>query len=134
MITPPFPQGQRTALTVAELERMWRLTDDPTRPPQRARISVGRSSGHDLRNGRIWVSIDDQTLGRLAYGELLNQPIDPGPHTVCVSNGWLARTLIVHAAAGEDLVVQCGTGRVGAHRCWDVFRPLLAVNVWVARG
>jgi len=120
----------------ADFEHAWQLDAIEPRDvrviPETA-ILVRRNSPHDFQDRQIYVWIDDESLGKVRYGEAINRPIDPGTHTVRVFNTLLSRTLTVDAAPGEQVRVQCGTGMPAAGWLMMMFLHVTYLRVWVVR-
>ena len=121
------------ALRIAELERMWRLDSlSPAEPrPSQTRIVVRRNSPHDAKNDQVLVLIDEHPLAALRYGEVSVQAVEPGRHSVCVSNSWFARTLVVEVEHARPLYLQCGTGLRGRKWLARLLSRLGDVNLWL---
>lgn len=121
------------ALSVTELERIWRLDSGSPAEPRRSqtRIVVRRSSAHDLKNDQVHVSIDDRPFAALRYGEVSAQVVEPGRHTVRVSNRWLWRALVVDVAQACPSYLQCGTGLPPGRWLPRLLSRLSGLNVWL---
>jgi hypothetical protein len=96
-------------------------------------ILVRRNSPHDFQDRQIYVWIDDESLGKIRYGEAINWPIEPGTHTIRVFNTLLTRTLTVEAFPGEQVRVQCGTGMPAAGWLMMMFVHVTYLRVWIVR-
>ena len=119
----------------ADFERAWQLDDSERHvqvSPETA-ILVRRNSPHDFQDRQIYVWIDDEALGKIRYGDLINWPIEPGTHTIRVFNTLLTRTLTVDAAPGEQVRVQCGTGMPTAGWLMMMFFHVTYLRVWIER-
>jgi hypothetical protein len=88
---------------------------------------------HDFQDRQIYVWIDDESLGKIRYGEAINWPIEPGTHTIRVFNTLLTRTLTVEAFPGEQVRVQCGTGMPAAGWLMMMFLHVTYLRVWIVR-
>ena len=117
-------------------ERAWQHVDDT---PVDARIApetvilVSRTSSHDFQDRQIYVWIDEEPLGKIRYGDAISRPIEPGRHSIRVFNTMFTRTLIVDAAPGEQVRVQCGTGMPKAGWLLMIFLHVTYLRVWVMR-
>lgn len=133
MTRPSPPSTTRNTFTVADLERIWRLDSSPGAPQglPLTSIVVRRNSPRDLKNHQLRVSIDERPLATLRYGELSAQVVEPGVHTIRVSNTLFTRTLVVDAERGRDLHVQCGTGIRRAQWLTRILPRLSGLAVWL---
>jgi hypothetical protein len=124
------------SFTERDFERAWQLDASEPRKvrlgPETA-IVVRRNSPHDFQDRQIYVWIDDEALGKIRYGQAINWPIEPGPHTVRVFNTLLTRTLTVNAAPGEQVRVQCGTGMPTVGWLMLMFLHVTYLRVWIER-
>lgn len=96
-------------------------------------IVVRRSSPNDFQDRQIYVWIDGEPLGKIRYGESLNQSISPGAHSVRVFNTLLSQTLTVTVAPGEQVRLQCGTGMPTVGWLMMMFLHVTYLKVWIAR-
>lgn len=119
-----------------DFERAWQLD---THEPCRARITpetailVRRTSPHDFQDRQIYLWIDDEPLGKIRYGEAINQPTEPGQHTIRVFYTMFTRTLTIDVAPGEQVRVQCGTGMPAAGWLMMIFLHVTYLRVWLSR-
>jgi hypothetical protein len=119
-----------------DFERAWQLD---THEPRGARITpetailVRRTSPRDFQDRQIYLWIDDEPLGKIRYGEAINQPTAPGQHTVRVFNTMFTRTLTIDVAPGEQVRVQCGTGMPTAGWLMMIFLHVTYLRVWLTR-
>lgn len=117
-------------------QRAWQHEDDT---PVHARIApetailVSRTSPNDFQDRQIYVWIDEEPLGKIRYGDVISRPIEPGRHSIRVFNTMFTRTLIVDAAPGEQVRVQCGTGMPMAGWLLMVILHATYLRVWVVR-
>jgi hypothetical protein len=120
----------------ADFEHAWQLEAIEPRDvrvtPETA-ILVRRNAPHDFQDRQIYVWIDDESLGKIRYGEAINWPIEPGTHTVRVFNTLLSRTLTIDAAPGEQVRVQCGTGMPAVGWLMMMFLHVTYLRVWIVR-
>jgi hypothetical protein len=128
------PDLDRATFGREDFERAWHH-DRPSSPrvvPETA-ITVSRSSPHDFQDRQIYLWIDEEPLGKIRYGDALSRPVEPGRHTVRVFNTLFTRTLVVDAAPGEQVRVQCGTGMPAAGWLLMIILHVTYLRVWVAR-
>lgn len=121
---------------LADLERAWQLDAPGPRGVHVTRetaIVVKRSSPDDFQDRQIYLWIDDESLGKIRYGEAIVRPIEPGRHTIRAFNTLLTRTLSVDAAPGEQVRVQCGTGMPTAGWLMMMFFHVTYLRVWLSR-
>jgi hypothetical protein len=124
---------QSHGLSIADIERIWRLDSVPDRQPSSSRLLIRRVSREDVRLGAIAVSVDDRPVqSQLRYGESVTVLINAGAHLVTITNNWFVRHLLTDAQPGSALVVECGMGT--RSRLWSALLPerLRALNVWIA--
>jgi len=117
-------------------ERAWQHSGDTPAlrqtTPETA-IHVTRNSPNDFQDRQIYLWIDEEPLGKIRYGDAVIRPIQPGRHTVRVFNTIFTRSLIVDAAPGEQVRVQCGTGMPKAGWLLMIFLHVTYLRVWVTR-
>jgi hypothetical protein len=115
--------------------RAWQHEDDTphARTAPDTAILVSRTSTHDFQDRQIYVWIDEEPLGKIRYGDAISRPIEPGRHSIRVFNTMFTRTLIVDAAPGEQVRVQCGTGMPRAGWLLMIFLHVTYLRVWVRR-
>ena len=117
-------------------ERAWQHADGSpfqARNAPETAIVVSRTSPHDFQDRQIYVWIDEEPLGKIRYGDAISRPIEPGRHSIRVFNTMFTRTLIVDAAPGEQVRVQCGTGMPTAGWLLMIFLHATYLRVWVRR-
>jgi hypothetical protein len=68
---------------------------------QMARLTVDRTSPHDVRHRQIIVSVDGESIGTLLFGESVTWEVAPGPHRLRVHNTLVWKTLDLDVAEGE---------------------------------
>lgn len=66
-----------------------------------ARIVVTRREPRDVRQRQVFLSIDDEPLGDLVFGEEISKEIAPGPHVLKANNTMVWKTVKFDARAGE---------------------------------
>jgi hypothetical protein len=116
-------------------ERAWQHDDTPAarRSTPEAAILVSRTSPNDFQDRQIYLWIDEEPIGKIRYGDAVSRPIEPGRHSIRVFNTLFTRTLIVDAAPGEQVRVQCGTGMPVAGWLLMIFLHVTYLRVWVMR-
>ena len=67
----------------------------------KATITVRRTSRADIGHREVYLSLDDQALGMLRYGEELTREVAPGPHRLRAHNTLFRKTLDFTLTVGE---------------------------------
>jgi hypothetical protein len=128
------PEVGRESFDRADFQRAW--LHDPASPPRIVRegaITLSRCSPHDFQDRQIYLWIDDEPLGKIRYGDVVSRDVAPGRHSIRVFNTLFTRTLVVDAAPGEHVRVQCGTGMPAAGWLMMIFLHVTYLRVWVTR-
>lgn len=122
--------------TPEDFQRAWQRDAEAPRfarvRPETA-ILLRRSSPHDFQDRQIYVWLDGEPLGKIRYGQSINQAIEPGEHTIRVFNTLLSQTLTITAAPGEQVRLQCGNGMPAAGWLMMIFLHVTYLRVWVTR-
>ena len=119
-----------------EFERAWQLDASAPRHPSvvpDTTIVVCRRSPRDFQDRQIYLWIDDEPLGKIRYGQAISRTIEPGIHKVRAFNTLLTRELTVHAAPGEQVRLNCGTGMPTAGWLMMIFLHVTYLRVWLER-
>ena len=130
------PDFDRGTFDRDAFERAWQHGDDTPahgRVTHETAILVSRTSPNDFQDRQIYLWIDEEPLGKIRYGDAITRPVEPGRHSIRVFNTMFTRTLIVHAAPGEQVRVQCGTGMPTAGWLLMIFLHVTYLRVWVRR-
>jgi len=119
-----------------EFERAWQL--DASGPHhakviRETTIIVSRSSRYDFQDRQIYLWIDDEPLGKIRYGQVITRAIEPGRHTVRAFNTLFTREIVVEAAPGEEVRVNCGTGMPTVGWLLMIFLHVTYLRVWLER-
>jgi hypothetical protein len=65
------------------------------------RLVITRREERDVRQRQVFLSIDDQPLGDLVFGEEISREIAPGPHTLKANNTMVWKTVRFEVQPGE---------------------------------
>jgi len=120
----------------ADFERAWQLDDSAPRHRSVVRdttIVVSRSSPNDFQDRQIYLWIDDEALGKIRYGQVVSRTMEPGRHKVRVFNTLFTREIVVEAAPGEKVRLNCGTGMPTAGWLMMIFLHVTYLRVWIER-
>ena len=71
--------------------------------PSAGRLVVTRREERDVRQRQVFLSLDDQSLGDLVFGEEISREIAPGPHTLKANNTMVWKTVKFEVQAGEEV-------------------------------
>ncbi len=71
---------------------------------QPARIVLKRISPEDVKQRQVIVKLDDEHIGNLMFGRILNRAIEPGHHTLRVDNTWNKRKIEFDVAEGAEAI------------------------------
>ena len=66
-----------------------------------ARLVVARTLATDVAQRQVYVSLDDERIATLLFGERIEREIPPGPHRLRLNNTLVWKTLDFDAAPGE---------------------------------
>jgi hypothetical protein len=123
--------------TREDFDRAWQLDANAPRQsrirPETALV-IERNSPHDFQDRQIHVFVDGEPLGKIRYGQMLNQPIEPGEHVVRVFNTLCSQTITIHAAPGEQVRLQCGNGMPAAGWLMMIFLHVTYLKCWIAKA
>lgn len=76
------------------------------RPPSGgapARITVHRTSEEDARQRQVYMSLDDERIATMLFGQTMTREIPPGHHKLRANNTLVWKTIEFDAAPGADL-------------------------------
>jgi hypothetical protein len=73
---------------------------------EEARVTIRRTSTEDSRTRQVYVSLDDEGIGVLAYGDEVTRSVRPGRHELRVHNTLTRKRAEFDAAPGEHVVFQ----------------------------
>jgi hypothetical protein len=101
---------------------LWGPPDDsaimtsPSMEQLTGHLIISRTSDRDIKIRALDVFVDDDFLVDLAYGKSAEVELEPGPHTVKVTNRLYTRRLDVDLAVGERVTVSVANiaGPLGA--------------------
>ena len=75
--------------------------------PQKATLSITRDTDDDVQDRWIRVWLDGTFWDILRYGKTLSTEVDPGHHTIKVSNTLTRDTLEFDARPGDSIKLRC---------------------------
>ena len=70
---------------------------------QPASLTIVRTSQEDFKDRQIYVTLDDQKLGMLMYGETVTTELDPGAHRLRFNNTFVWKTIDFDVKIGEQV-------------------------------
>ncbi len=96
-----------------------------------ATLTVTREGfGIELRRGSFQVSVDDEHVGTLNYGETLEKPLEPGRHALRVRVGrYSSRTLSFEAGDGQVVRFRCHGPMVWPRYVASLIKPDIGVTL-----
>jgi hypothetical protein len=68
-----------------------------------ATVTVTRTSEEDFKQRQMIVYFDGERIGTLLFGDSVSRDIEPGPHSLRVSNTLVWKTVNFVAAPGEQI-------------------------------
>lgn len=80
---------------IAYWERLWNMHP--------ASVTVTRNAENDFKQRQLIVSLDDQRIAELMFGETVSRDIQPGPHRLRVSNTLVWKTVVFDVKPGEQV-------------------------------
>jgi hypothetical protein len=121
--------------TRQDFERAWGA-DPPldTRARSGTAILVYRNSPHDVGDQQIQLSIDDEQVGEIRYGQVFSRRVEPGRHTVRAYNALFAETLSVDVRSNEPVRLRCGRGVERPQWLRRLFPFVASLRVWLTRS
>lgn len=83
-------------------------------PAEPARITVCRQSPEDAGYREVFVSIDDESVAVMEYGQTCTFEVKPGPHTVCAHNTliWKTHQIVLRPGEHAKFIAINTTGRI----------------------
>ncbi|HVT11265.1 MAG TPA: hypothetical protein VHE55_03285 [Fimbriimonadaceae bacterium] len=87
-----------------------------------ATLAVTRDSARDLKIRGVEILLDGRFVGNLNYGESLDVPIEPGPHTLTATNRLKSKSAEFEAKPEE--VVRFRTTGIAMGGIWAVMAML----------
>ncbi len=79
-------------------------------PATSAHLTISRNSPGDFQDRQVYVWVDDESWGKIKYGQPLSREIALGPHRIRVNNTLFNDTLTFTARPGEHVRVRCRNG------------------------
>jgi hypothetical protein len=68
-----------------------------------ARITIHRTSPEDAHHRQVYMSLDDQRIATLLYGQTATRTVAPGRHRLRANNTLVWKTIEFDAKPGDDL-------------------------------
>jgi hypothetical protein len=66
-------------------------------------LTILRTSEKDFKNRQIYVTLDDQKLGTLMFGETVTTELEAGPHRLRFNNTFVWKTIDFDVKLGEQV-------------------------------
>jgi hypothetical protein len=66
-------------------------------------LTIVRTSEEDFKNRQIYVTLDDQKLGTLMFGETVTTELEAGPHRLRFNNTFVWKTIDFDVKLGEQV-------------------------------
>jgi hypothetical protein len=66
-------------------------------------LTILRTSEKDFKNRQIYVTLDDQKLGTLMFGETVTTELEAGPHRLRFNNTFVWKTIDFDVKFGEQV-------------------------------
>jgi hypothetical protein len=86
--------------------------------------------GIELRRGRFEITVDGQSIGSLNYGDTVEEPVEPGHHTLRIRAGrYSSPDRSFDAADGEVVSFRCHGAMVWPRWAASFVRPDLAISL-----
>ena len=70
---------------------------------QPASLTIVRTSREDFKDRQIYLTLDDQKVGMLMFGETFTTELDPGPHRLRFNNTFVWKTIDFDVRVGEQV-------------------------------
>ena len=70
---------------------------------QPASLTIVRTSNEDFKDRQIYLTLDDQKVGTLMFGETFTTELDPGPHRLKFNNTFVWKTIDFDVKLGEQV-------------------------------
>jgi hypothetical protein len=100
-VTPPLVEEElvvdlRTQIDDVEYwERLWRMHP--------ASVTISRTDRSDFGDRQLVITLDNERLGNLMFGESMSRDVAAGPHTLRVSNTLVWKTVTFDVKPGEQV-------------------------------
>jgi hypothetical protein len=86
--------------------------------------------GMELRRGSFEISIDDNSVGSIDYGQTIELPVAPGRHALRIRRGrYSSRALSFDAADGQTVSFRCHGAMVWPRWLASFVKPDLAISL-----
>jgi hypothetical protein len=86
----------------------------------------------ELRRGRFDISVDGRGIGSIAYGDTVEEPVEPGHHTVRIRAGrYSSREHSFDAADGQVVSFRCSGANIWPLWLVSFIKPDL--GIWLRR-
>ena len=70
---------------------------------QPASLTIVRTSNEDFKDRQIYLTLDDQKVGTLLFGETFTTELDPGTHRLKFNNTFVWKTIDFDIKIGEQV-------------------------------
>jgi hypothetical protein len=109
-----LPLDLRTQIDDIEYwERLWRMHPSS--------VTISRTDASDFGDRQLIITLDNERLGDLMFGQSISRDVAPGPHTLRVSNTLVWKTVTFDVKPGEQVRFQA------INRAGKLTFPLLVV-------
>jgi len=68
-----------------------------------ASVTVSRTSPEDFKDRQIILTLDEDRLGILMFGESVSRDLEPGPHRLRISNTFVWKTVTFDVKPGDQV-------------------------------
>jgi len=86
--------------------------------------------GVELMRGQFDISVDDKSVGSVAYGETVETPLEPGRHTLRLRKGrYSSRGCSFDATDGEIVSFRCHGAMVWPRFVASLVKPNIGISL-----
>jgi hypothetical protein len=75
-----------------------------------AQLTITRHDADDFQDRQIYLFVDDESWGKVRYGQMVTREVAPGPHRVRAFNTLFSKTLALDVLPGEHVRLKTGNG------------------------
>ena len=101
---------------------------------QTASVHISRNSPRDIRMRDLYLTVDDEEEHVLLFGDSLDIPLEPGDHTIRVSNRVYSRKLDFRIQESES--AKFVVGNIPSKGLFSIFMIMsgtVPYKVWIER-